>query len=267
MKPVDIFEGASPIILGQPHGGTFIPDDIRNSLNDTGKAIADTDWHITQLYDGLLEGATIVAANFHRYVIDANRDPTGQSLYPGQNTTGLCPFTDFDGLEIYRDGAEPDIDEIEARRKTYHEPYHAALAAQIVRVRQLHGIAILYDCHSIRSDIPYLFEGQLPVFNIGTNDGATCAPELEKIVADTCQAADGFDAVVNGRFRGGWTTRHYGKPETGVHAIQMELAQRTYMDEVAPWNYREDLADQLRPHLAKLLQGLNDYAGEMAQSV
>ncbi len=267
MNPVSIFEGASPVILGQPHGGIFIPDDIRKSLNDTGKAISDTDWHITRLYDGLIEGATIVTANFHRYVIDANRDPSGQSLYPGQNTTGLCPLTDFDGLKIYHEGAEPDPDEVEDRRKIYHGFYHAALAAQIARTRELHGVAILYDCHSIRSDIPFLFDGQLPVFNIGTNDGATCAPEIEKIVADTCHEADGFEAVVNGRFRGGWTTRHYGKPATGVHTIQMELAQRTYMDEKPPWNYRKDLAGQLRPHLAKLLQGLNDYACEMAESV
>ncbi len=275
MNPVTIREGAGPVILAQPHGGTFVPDNILDTLNETGRGLADTDWHIARLYDGLLDdttmvdativAATMVAANFHRYVIDANRDPSGVSLYPGQNTTGLCPTTDFDGNPIYKSGAEPGRDEIEARRREFHAPYHAALQAQIDRVRGIHGIAILYDCHSIRSDIPYLFDGLLPVFNIGTNGGKACAPALEKIVADICQSAPDYDAIVNGRFKGGWTTRHYGDPQNGVHAIQMELAQRAYMIETPPWNYRDDLAANVRPHLADILKKLNEAAEATAQ--
>jgi N-formylglutamate deformylase len=266
MNPVTITEGAGPIILAQPHGGTFVPEDILDTLNETGRGLADTDWHITRLYDGLIEGATIVAANFHRYVIDANRDPSGVSLYPGQNTTGLCPTTDFDSNPIYRDGAEPDADAIEARRQKFHAPYHAALRAEIDRVRGIHGIAILYDCHSIRSDIPFLFDGLLPVFNIGTNDGRTCAPGLEKAVVDICQKAAGYDTVVNGRFKGGWTTRHYGDPVNGVHAIQMELAQRVYMDETPPWSYRDNLAAKVRLPLAEILKKLNEATEAMTQN-
>ena len=260
MNIVEVTQGGSPIILGQPHGGTHVPDAIFARLNENGQQLADTDWHIGQLYDGLLEGATVVASNIHRYVIDANRDPAGTSLYPGQNTTTLVPLTDFDGQAIWRSGQEPTPEEVAERRALYHAPYHAALAAEIERVKARHGVAILYDCHSIRSDIPFLFAGQLPVFSIGTNMGATCDPAVEAAAKEIAFAADGFDAVKNGRFKGGWTTRNYGRPARNEHAIQMELAQRSYMEEAAPWTYRPDRAEVLRPHLRKLLKSLNDLA-------
>ncbi|PID35479.1 MAG: N-formylglutamate deformylase [Rhodobacterales bacterium] len=267
MNGFDVLRGDSPIILGQPHGGTHVPDDIAARLNPRGRGLDDTDWHITRLYDGLLEGATVVKSNIHRYVIDANRDPAGVSLYPGQNTTTLVPLTDFDGQPIWEPGQEPSEDEIEARRTAYHAPYHAALAEEIARVKAKHGVAILYDCHSIRSEIPFLFDGTLPVFSIGSNNGETCAPAIEDAVTRVARAADGFDSVVNGRFKGGWTTRHYGRPEAGEHAIQMELAQRAYMDEAAPWAYREPRAARLRPHLKTILHSLNTLAlsGELTR--
>lgn len=256
MNPVVVQSGNSPVILGLPHGGTFVPEEIVNRLNPRGRGLDDTDWHISRLYDGLLPDVTTVTATFHRYVIDANRDPEGVSLYPGRNTTGLCPLTDFDGRPIWREGQEPSADEIGQRRSQFHKPYHDAMAAEIERVTAVYGYAILYDCHSIRSKIPFLFEGLLPVFNIGTNDAATCAADIEHAVLAICREATGFDHVLNGRFKGGWTTRHYGRPERGVHAIQMEIAQRAYMNEQAPWSYRDDLAAQLRPHLSKILHAL-----------
>uniref|UniRef100_UPI003568E773 N-formylglutamate deformylase n=1 Tax=Paracoccus seriniphilus TaxID=184748 RepID=UPI003568E773 len=234
MNPVEINRGDSPIVLGLPHTGTHVPDDVMANLNPRGRGLDDTDWHIHQLYDGLLPGVTTVRATFHRYVVDANRDPSGASLYPGQNTTGLVPLTDFDGQDIWT--TPPTEAEIEARRQAFHAPYHAALQAELERVRDLHGIAILYDCHSIRSKIPFLFEGTLPDFNIGTNLGTTCAPEIQAATQEMCAAASGYSAITNGRFKGGWTTRHYGRPAEGLHAIQMELAQSTYLtDEAAPW--------------------------------
>lgn len=261
MQPVEVTRGDSPIVLGLPHSGTFIPGTIWHRLNETGRKRADTDWHVDRLYEGLLPGVTRVEATFHRYVIDANRDPAGTSLYPGQNTTGLCPLTDFDGAPIYLDGCEPDSGEIEARRRSWHVPYHAALEAELNRVRDLHGIAVLYDCHSIRSRIPFLFDGPLPDFNTGTNNGATCAPEIEAVVYETTQAAEGYSAVLNGRFKGGWTTRHYGRPKDGLHAIQMELAQKTHLaGEDAPFAYDETKAGLLRPHLAQILKRLDALA-------
>lgn len=255
MDIFNVHQGDSPIVLGQPHGGLHVPDEIAARLNATGAALADTDWHITQLYEGLLPGATVVRSNIHRYVIDANRDPAGASLYPGQNTTTLVPLTDFDGAPIWAEGQAPSADEIEARRAAFHAPYHAALRAELERVRALHGVAILFDCHSIRSNIPFLFEGELPVFNTGTNNGETCAPAIERAVHEAAQSS-GQPAVLNGRFKGGWTTRHYGHPETGIHAIQMEIAQRAYMFEAPPWRFDQGRASRARLCLREALEKL-----------
>ena len=255
MTPVEVTQGDGPIILSLPHTGTFVPDAILARLNARGRELADTDWHVDRLYAGLLPGATTVRATFHRYVIDANRAPADESLYPGQNTTGLVPTTDFDGAPIWT--TPPDAAEVADRLNRFHAPYHAALAAQIDRVKARHGFAVLYDCHSIRSRIPFLFDGTLPDFNIGTNSGQSCAAALEAAVADLCAAAPGYSCVSNGRFKGGWTTRHYGRPAAKVHALQMELAQSTYMHERAPWTYLPDSADRLRGHLSKILETLS----------
>jgi N-formylglutamate deformylase len=259
MKPVDVMQDNGPVILGLPHTGTYVPADVWANLNRRGQELSDTDWHIEKLYADLLPGVTTVRATFHRYVIDANRDPSGASLYPGQNTTGLVPLTDFDSHSIW--GHPPDEREIEHRRLAFHAPYHAALKAEMQRVRAKHGIAILYDCHSIRSLIPFLFEGVLPDFNIGTNNGSTCATEVETAVNDICAKAPGYSSVLNGRFKGGWTTRHYGQPEKNWHAIQMELAQSTYLSaEHAPWTCDENKFAQLRIHLKDILSTLSHLA-------
>ncbi|MDF3605018.1 N-formylglutamate deformylase [Paracoccus sp. DMF-8] len=263
MIPVEVVSGDSPVILGLPHTGTWLPDDIRARLNGRGRVLADTDWHIERLYDGLLPGATTVRATFHRYVIDANRGPDDASLYPGQNTTGLVPLTDFDGEPIWE--VAPTEAEIAARKQRFHAPYHAALAAEIARVRAKHGVAVLYDCHSIRSHIPFLFEGVLPDFNIGTNSGASCAPAIEA-AAQEVAFATGRPAVVNGRFKGGWTTRHYGNPAGNVHAIQMELAQSTHLaTETPPFAYDEAKAEVLRVTLKEILQRLERVALDLVR--
>lgn len=260
MKVFEVTKGDSPVILGQPHGGTHVPADIAARLNERGKGLDDTDWHIHRLYDGLLDGVTIVRSNIHRYVIDANRDPSGVSLYPGQNTTSLCPTTDFDGADIWKAGQATAQDEILNRCATYHTPYHRALAKQIARVQAKHGVAVLYDCHSIRSNIPNLFDGHLPVFNIGTDNGKTCDVSIESVTHEICRVAPNADTVLNGRFRGGWTTRHYAQPDKGIHVIQMELSQRAYMDEFKPWRYCTERAEFLRPVLARILEQLDHLA-------
>jgi formiminoglutamase len=259
MKVFEVEQGSSPIVLGQPHGGTYVPVGILPRLNEAGQGLADTDWHISRLYDGLLQGATVVRSNVHRYVIDANRDPAGASLYPGQNTTTLVPLTDFDGQAIWKPGQEPSEAEIAERRELFHAPYHAVLEAELARVKAIHGVAILFDCHSIRSNIPFLFDGELPVFNTGTNGGRTCSPLVEAAVHGVCENA-GMPVVLNGRFKGGWTTRHYGRPDEGVHAVQMEIAQRAYMDETPPWSWAETRAAALRPHLKSMLENLSRLA-------
>ncbi|WP_164660039.1 N-formylglutamate deformylase [Tropicibacter sp. Alg240-R139] len=257
---IETSRGNSPLVLGLPHTGTDVPEAIWKRFNDTGQALADTDWHIHDLYAGLVDDITTVRTPVHRYVIDANRDPTGVSLYPGQNTTTLCPTTDFEGRPIYRQGMEPDEAEITRRRDTFHAPYHAALEAELQRVKGIHGFAVLYDCHSIRSHIPFLFDGVLPDFNIGTNLGETCAPEVEGGTYEICKKAEGYTHILNGRFKGGWTTRHYGRPPENLHVIQMELAQSTYMTEAAPWDYLPAKADAVRAHLTDILTLLKQWS-------
>ncbi|WDI30689.1 N-formylglutamate deformylase [Hyphococcus flavus] len=259
MTNVTVSKGESPLVFGQPHSGLFIPPEIESRLNEAGRAKLDTDWHVDRLYDGLIDDVTVVKAEFHRYVIDANRDPSGKSLYPGQNTTGLTPLVTFDDEPIWADA--PTAEEIEARRKTYHAAYHNALSDEIERIKSLHGFAILYDCHSIRSHLPFLFEGRLPDLNIGDNNGATCAAEITNAVESVCRAQDQYSYVVNGRFRGGWTTRHYGKPDKNVHAIQMEIAQHCYLEsETPPFAYSNDKAAALRIVLKNILEAAIDAA-------
>ncbi len=261
MSFIETHRGDSPIVLGLPHTGTDLPDDIATELNETGRALADTDWHIDRLYADLGTDLTRVRTTIHRYSIDVNRDPGGVSLYPGQNTTTLCPLTDFDGNTIYREGHEPDAAEITRRKIAYHAPYHTALQAELERVRTLHGFAILFDCHSIRSQIPFLFDGTLPDFNLGTNDGTSCDPELEQKTAAICATAKGYSSVVNGRFKGGWTTRHYGQPATGIHALQMELAQSTYLaNEAPPWKFDSTRAGRLQRKLIEILDTLKTWS-------
>ncbi|WP_062226589.1 N-formylglutamate deformylase [Aureimonas frigidaquae] len=265
MTPVLVERGDLPVILAFPHTGTHLPDAIHARLNAEGRILRDTDWHLDRLYDGLLPGASVVQATFHRYVVDANRDPSGQSLYPGRNTTDLVPRTNFDGVAIWREGAEPDAAECRERTRRFHAPYHAALAQEIERVRAAHGIAILYDCHSIRSAIPHLFDGVLPDINLGTDGGRTLAPALEKAALHIASEAAGLSHVLNGRFRGGWTTRHYGRPEEGVHAFQMELAQSTHLvSETPPFAYDATRAAPLRAVLAKLLNRFSALAPTLA---
>ncbi len=257
MKVVEVVQGSSPIVLGLPHTGTMVPAPILAKLNAVGKSLRDTDWHIEQLYDGLLENVTTVRALFHRYVIDANRDPSGSSLYPGQNTTDLVPLTDFDGEPLWIEA--PTEADVQQRLETFHAPYHQALKKELERVHSLHGCVILYDCHSIRSEIPFLFEGTLPDFNIGTNVGKTCAAIIEQEVTARCQQAAGFTTVVNGRFKGGWTTREYGQPMLHRHAVQMELAQKNYLaSESPPFNYDIDKADRIRAVLKSVLLRLEE---------
>jgi formiminoglutamase len=231
MNGLTVSRGERPLVVSIPHAGTEIPAEIAARLVSPDRGRLDADWWVDQLY-GFAEamGATVVKTAVSRTVIDVNRDPSGRSLYPGQATTGLCPDTTFDGEPLYLDGQAPSAEEIVERRRRWFDPYHGALASEIARLRARFGAVVLYDAHSIRSDVPRLFEGRLPNFNIGTNDAQSCNPDLAAAVERACEHPR-FTHVVNGRFKGGWITRHYGRPDAGTHAIQMELAWRSYMDE------------------------------------
>jgi formiminoglutamase len=259
-----IERGDAPLVVAFPHGGTDLPAELDQAFVSRWLARKDADWWIDQLYGFARDlGATTIRTRFSRSVIDCNRDPSGASLYPGQTTTGLCPTETFDGEPLYA-GDGPDAAEIARRRIAYFDPYHAALAGELARLRERHPHVVLYDAHSIRSRIPRLFEGELPQFNIGTNGGATCAPALRDAVTAIC-AASGHSHVLDGRFRGGWTTRHYGRPANGIHAIQMELAMRGYMtepDQPGPetWPSPIDPAPAILPTLLSIIEACLAFA-------
>ena len=231
MDWLHITRGDAALVVSIPHAGTEIPPDIEARLVSPWLARKDADWWMPELYAFAADlGATVVRTEMSRTVIDVNRDPSGVSLYPGQATTGLCPAETFDGEPLYLTGQEPDATEITARRERFFAPYHAALRTELDRLRATHGQVVLYDAHSIRSHVSRLFDGELPQFNIGTNSGASCAPALAAAVETACDSS-GLSRVTNGRFKGGWITRCYGQPDQGVHAVQMELACRGYIDE------------------------------------
>ena len=260
----------APLIVSFPHTGTDIPPEIEARCVSPWRARKDTDWWIDQLYAFAGDlGATIVHTAISRTVIDVNRDPSGVSLYPGQATTELVPTTTFDGEPLWRPGQAPDADEIERRRAAYFAPYHDALAAEIARLRAEHPRVALYDCHSIRSVIPRLFDGTLPAMNIGTNSGASCEPALQIAIAGIA-ATSPFSHIVNGRFKGGYITRRYGAPAGGVHAVQMELACRSYINEpigpvdqtLWPAPYFPDYAAPIQRTLRAILETCLRYAKE-----
>lgn len=261
-ETVTVTRGTSPLILSMPHPGTEIPPEVAAALTERGRLVEDTDWHMRQVYAFADRfQPTIVEARLSRFVIDVNRDPSGVSLYPGQATTELVPTTTFDGTPIWT--TAPDAAEIERRRASYFQPYHDALATEIARVKATHGFCLLWDCHSIKSQIPRLFEGTLPTLNLGTNSGMSCAPEVEA-AAITAMAGQPFTQVVNGRFKGGWITRHYGRPFEHVHALQMEKALSAYLvAEEAPWRFDATKAAGLQAALSAIIEAALDAAATL----
>ncbi len=256
----EIQQGDSPVILAIPHTGDQIPAEIWDRFTDAGCQLIDTDWHVHQLYEGLLPNATVIRALFHRYVIDANRDPAGGALYQNRKESALCPLHTFDGQPIYQPGGEPDEAEVSERIERYHRPYHAAIEQELSRAMRTRGTAVLYDCHSIRSKVPRLFHGQLADLSIGTFDGSSCHRIFEDTVYRHCKESTHYSVELNHIFRGGWTTRYHGKPIHAVHAIQMELSQSTYMLEQEPWTMIPHKAERLRSLLADILLALEQAA-------
>jgi N-formylglutamate deformylase len=265
---LEIQRGDAPLIVSFPHTGTDIPEAIEMNTVSAWLARKDADYWVHLLYDFARElGATTLRTTISRTVIDVNRDPSGASLYPGQTTTGLCPTETFDGEALYLLERKPTAAEIAKRRAQFFDPYHAALHAEIERLRSQHARVVVYDAHSIRSVVPRLFDGELPHLNIGTYDGRTCDRALAEAIEEVCDRS-AFSRVTNGRFKGGWTTRRYGQPDRGVHAVQMELACRAYLREpdspltAASWPAAYDPAHAapLRAVLADVLRACLSFA-------
>lgn len=247
--------GAAPLIISIPHLGTHIPEAMHAQYTDVALTVADTDWHLDRLYAFAKEmGATILGARLSRYVIDLNRPPNDESLYPGQTTTSLCPSETFRGEPVYREGCTPDAAEKQRRVQAYWQPYHDTLAAELKRLRAAHANVLLWEAHSIASVLPRLFDSKLPDLNIGTQDGRTTNAESQAR-AEQAAAASEFTWIANGRFKGGYITRHFGAPQDGIHAIQLEMCQSTYMSETSPFDYVPALADKVQPVLRKMVGG------------
>ena len=254
MDTFTLHRGTAPLFVSLPHDGTELPDDIAARLTPSARRVPDTDWHVSRLYAFALElGASMIIPRYSRYVIDLNRPPDNASLYPGQNTTGLCPIVQFSGEPVYQAGAEPSNTEIAARIETYWRPYHEALVTELARIRAVHGRVVLWEGHSIRSVVPFLFEGELPDFNLGTAGGASCTAELQSRLVAVLSAAREHTHAVNGRFKGGYITRHYGEPAQDAEAVQLELAQLNYMDEDT-FEYLDELAAKTQRVLRPLLE-------------
>ncbi|MBI2381071.1 MAG: N-formylglutamate deformylase [Gammaproteobacteria bacterium] len=251
--------GTTPLLISMPHNGAAIPEDIAAVMQPHACVSDDTDWYMDRLYDFAAKlGIGVINPTYSRYVIDLNRAPDGAILYAGANNTELCPTTAFDLSPLYLPGQEPDQLEVERRIETYWRPYHTQLAAELARLKNKFGYALLYDAHSIRSEVPRFFDGRLWDLNLGTADGASCARELQNRLADVALSARDYTAVVNGRFKGGYITRHYGQPEQGVHAVQLELSQITYLDEDSH-HWREDKVAGIQPVLRRLVETMLEW--------
>ena len=254
----DVFtlhEGDAPLLVSLPHDGSAIPDAIGARMTASARRAPDTDWHVSRLYAFARElGASLLVPRFSRYVVDLNRPPDDTSLYPGQNTTGLCPTRQFSGEAVYQEGEEPSPGEIADRVERYWRPYHEALQSELARLRTRHGRVVLWEGHSIRgSGLPFLFEGRLPDLNLGTSGGASCSATLQSRLERVLAGQQTFDWVANGRFKGGYITRHYGEPAQGVDAVQLEISQRIYMDEDS-FEYVPDRAAGAQAMIRALLE-------------
>jgi N-formylglutamate deformylase len=255
--------GDTPLVVSLPHCGEHIPESLRAAFVPRALSVEDTDWHLQRLYAFARElGASMLVPRASRYVVDLNRPPDDTPMYPGANNTELCPTRFFTGDPLYLEGRAPTKEEIAARREAWWRPYHDALRGELDRVKAAHGHAVLFDGHSIKARLPWLFEGELPALNLGTASGASCAPSLRTALAGVLAGQQRYGHVVDGRFKGGYITRHYGRPAENVHAVQLEMIWDCYMDEDAPWGWREDRAAEVTPVLRELLRTMRDWRPE-----
>ncbi len=255
-----LHRGSAPLLVSVPHVGTLIPEAMQHLYVPRALDCEDTDWLLDEVYSFARElGASLLVPRYSRYLIDLNRPPGNTPMYPGVNNTELCPTHFFTGDKLYRPGKEPDAAQIAERTETYWKPYHAALSSELARLKAEHGHAVLWDGHSIKSELPWLFEGRLPALNLGTAGGTACAPSMRDRLAAVLDAQSTYTQVVDGRFKGGHITRHYGRPEQGIHAVQMEMCWHTYMAEAAPYKLDPARLADLLPLLKKLLQTTLDW--------
>jgi len=255
-----LHRGGAPLLVSVPHVGTEIPADQRQRYTERALRVEDTDWFLDRLYGFAVDlGATLIVPRYSRYLVDLNRPSENTPMYAGQNNTELCPTRHFTGEPLYREGQAPDQAEILRRVRAYWQPYHEALQVELARLHAIHGHAVLFDAHSIKSELPWLFDGALPHMNLGTVGGTSCAPALRDTLAAAFAAQSRYSHVVDGRFKGGHITRSQGQPARGVHAVQLEMCWRAYMDETPPYRWHAARAAEVTPLLRRLVQAMLDW--------
>ncbi len=255
-----LHRGTTPLLVSVPHAGTEIPQDLRPHFVPRAADVEDTDWHLERLYAFVKKlGASLIVPRFSRYVVDLNRPPDNKPMYANANNTELCPTRFFSGDPLYREGAAPGQAEVARRVDKYWRPYHAAVALELARLKEWHGHAVLFDAHSIKSELPWLFEGRLNDLNLGTVGATSCAPELREALVAVLELQPLFTQVVDGRFKGGHITRHYGRPAQGIHAVQLEMCWSCYMREEPPWAHDAQQAARVQPVLKSLVGAMLDW--------
>ncbi|MBT7950549.1 MAG: N-formylglutamate deformylase [Gammaproteobacteria bacterium] len=254
----EFHQGNSPILISSPHDGTRIPSELISRFTDAGKSNSDCDWLVSKLYNFIKEtNISYIKAGYSRYVVDLNRSPEGEQLYPGLMETGICPLNSFSGDSIYTKGNEPDESEIQARIESYWWPYHNHIRSELERIKNIHGHVILWDAHSISGEVPLLFDGRLPDLNFGTANGTSCHPSLIDELLKIAKDNSDYSIVLNERFKGGYITRHYGDPEKNINSIQLELNQSNYLKKSEPEEIDDEKAEKLSALLQLFIQFLN----------
>ena len=252
-----LHRGSTPLLVSLPHAGTQLTPELQSQLVPRAVQVEDTDWFLDRLYAFVVDlGASLIVPRHSRYVVDLNRPSDNQPMYAGANNTELCPSRFFTGEPLYRDGQTPGADDVQQRVQIFWQPYHDALGAELARLKQAHGHAIVFDGHSIKSRLPWLFEGQLPDLNLGTAQGQACAPSLRDVLVRLLNAQTAFTVAIDGRFKGGHITRCYGHPARGIHAVQLEMCWRTYMHEEPPFSWDAAHATRVQPLLREMVQAM-----------
>lgn len=255
-----LHRGTTPVLVSMPHVGTVIPQSLRHRFVERAGQTEDTDWFLDRLYAFVKDlGASLIVPLESRYVIDLNRPSDNRPMYAGQNNTELCPTRFFTGDPLYRDGMAPSDGEVQERVRTYWQPYHDALRDETQRLKSLHGHAVLFDAHSIKGTLPWLFEGDLPDMNLGTSSGHSCATTLREQLTQVFASQTNYSYMVDGRFKGGHITRHFGQPDQGVHTVQLEMSWRAYMEETPPYAWHPQRAAAVTPLLQRLVQTMIDW--------
>jgi N-formylglutamate deformylase len=250
----------APILLSIPHCGTAFPKELINEYEpELYKEQDDTDWFVDQLYDfANAMGITTISAVYSRWVIDLNRHPENRDLYSdGRLITGLCPVTNFLGNAIYKDGRKSIAeDEIQRRLAAYYLPYHQKIAEHLMALKERFGQVLLWDCHSIRKSLPALHKEPFSDLIISDADGQSSAAKLSD-TAFLHLSSSTYSVKRNYPFKGGYITRHFGKPKENQHAIQLEMSKNVYMDDLEK-TYVDKKAQKIQTLLKSTLEKLCD---------